>query len=190
MVGGSDWRDVRGVVETLLGRLDADKAVKFTAAQRVGFGSGACARVEWDGRPIGFAGQIDGAVAAKLSLRHAPMACELDLTALLSGAATIARLKPLPQFPPARRDLSLLVAESVPFERIEETLRGAAGANLEAIEYVTTFRGKPLEAGIKSVTVTLVFRSGQGTLTGEQVEAAVAATVAAAGQTLGATLRQ
>jgi len=96
----------------------------------------------------------------------------------------------LPQFPPARRDLSLVVDESTPYERIEQTLLQSKPAYLHEIEYVTTYRGKPLEAGKKSVTVTLVFRLESGTLTSEQVEASVATASAAAAKELGATLRQ
>jgi phenylalanyl-tRNA synthetase beta subunit len=46
-----------------------------------------------------------------------------------------------------------------------------------------------LEKGNKSVTVTLVFRSPTGTLTGEEVDAAVGKVVEAAKSKLGATLR-
>jgi phenylalanyl-tRNA synthetase beta chain len=60
---------------------------------------------------------------------------------------------------------------------------------LEDLEYVTTYRGKPLEKGTKSVTVALVFRSPAGTLTSEQVESQVGLLVAAAQEKLGATLR-
>ncbi len=60
---------------------------------------------------------------------------------------------------------------------------------MEDLEYVTTYRGKPLENGQKSVTVTLVFRSPTGTLTGEQVDATVQRVVEAAKAELGATLR-
>jgi phenylalanyl-tRNA synthetase beta chain len=190
LVGGTDWHDMRGVIEGLLNKLDAHKAIGFTAASRSGFAQGACAEVHWDAKPIGFAGLIDRAVADKLSIKQAPMGAELDLSRLLGGAATVAKLTPLPQFPPARRDLSLVVDEGVAYDQIERTLREAKPANLDEIEYLTTFRGKPLEAGKKSISVTLVFRSATGTLNGEQVEAAVAVAFAAAAEKIGATLRQ
>ena len=60
---------------------------------------------------------------------------------------------------------------------------------LEDLEYVTTYRGKPLEKGRKSVTITLVFRSPTETLTGEAVEASVQRVVEAAKRDLNATLR-
>ena len=62
-------------------------------------------------------------------------------------------------------------------------------ANLEDLEFVTTYRGKPLEKNTKSITITLIFRSPVTTLTSDQVESAVQKAIAAAQQNLGATLR-
>jgi phenylalanyl-tRNA synthetase beta chain len=190
LVGGADWREMRGVIEILLTRLDADKPVRFVPGQEIGFSSGACAAVEWNGKRIGFAGKIDRTIAEKLSLRHTPFACQLDMAELIAGTIAVKRLRPLPQFPAARRDLSLIVDDALAYETIEQTLRKSSPPHLEEIDYVTTFRGKPLDAGKKSVTVTLVFRGESGTLTGEQVEASVATAFAAAKEKLGATLRQ
>ena len=99
------------------------------------------------------------------------------------------QLKPLPRFPAIRRDLSLILGESTRFEQIESLIRGLNPAHLEEVEYVTTYRGKPLEKGQKSVTTTLIFRSPTATLTSEQVEPAVQQVVEAAKRQLNATLR-
>jgi phenylalanyl-tRNA synthetase beta chain len=81
------------------------------------------------------------------------------------------------------------VSQSVRYQQIEDLIRGLGLADLEDLEYVTTYRGKPLEAGTKSVTVTLIFRRATATLTGEQVESSVQKAIAAAKDKLGATLR-
>ena len=60
---------------------------------------------------------------------------------------------------------------------------------MEELQYVTTYRGKPLEPGTKSVTITLVFRSATETLTSESVEESIQKVVRAAEQKLGAKLR-
>jgi phenylalanyl-tRNA synthetase beta chain len=117
------------------------------------------------------------------------MAAELDLAVLLDGARHVPQLRPLPRFPAVRRDLSLVLPEATRYEQVDATIHAVAPADLEAVEYVTTYRGKPLEAGTKSVTVALVFRSPTTTLTGEAVESAVAGVVDAARAQLGATLR-
>ncbi|HSV16738.1 MAG TPA: phenylalanine--tRNA ligase subunit beta [Tepidisphaeraceae bacterium] len=189
LVGGTDYRDARGVIETLLLELDADRAIRITPADRPGYARGACGKIEWGSESIGYIGKIDRAVADQLSLRELPLAAELDLAPLLSGAQHVPQLHALPRYPAVRRDLSLVLPETTRYEQLESTVRAAKLTDLEAIEYVTTYRGKPLDAGHKSVTITLIFRSTTTTLTSEAVEDAVQRVVNAAKQTLGGTLR-
>jgi phenylalanyl-tRNA synthetase beta chain len=187
LVGSSDLRELRGVVEALLKRLDANKPVRIVPDEHRGFGS--AGRIEWDGKPIGYIGKVDQALADKLSLRETPSAAEIELLPLLEGAQHVPQLHALPRFPSVRRDLSLVVPEALAFEKLEQLIRGVRPEHLEDLEYVTTYRGKPLEKGTKSVTVSLIFRSPTTTLTSEQVESSVKAVIDAATAQLGATLR-
>jgi phenylalanyl-tRNA synthetase beta chain len=189
LVGSSDLREVRGVVEELLGRLDADREMRVVPDRRAGYAAGACGRIEWRGEAVGWIGKIDRAVAGKLSLRDLPAAAELDLGPLIAGTQHVPQLKALPKFPAVWRDLSLVMAESVRYEQLDSLVRSLKLEHLEELEYVTTYRGKPLEKGTKSLTIKLHFRSAEKTLTGEEVEGAVKRIVEAATAQLGATLR-
>jgi phenylalanyl-tRNA synthetase beta chain len=189
VVGTTDVRDVRGSVETLLARLAAERPMRVIPDARRGFARGACGRIEWGGETLGWLGRIDRAAAEKLSLREPPAAAELDLSALLAGAQLVPQLRTLPRFPAVERDLSLVLSESVRYESVEALIVGLALPWLESLEYVTTYRGKPLEKGVKSVTVKLIFRSPAGTLTSEQVETSVTRAIETAKAQLGATVR-
>jgi len=172
-----------------LGRLNAERLLAIVPQPHRGFAPGASGSIQWGTEIIGQIGRIDRAVADRLSLREQVMAAELELEPLLKFAQHVPQLHPLPRFPSVWRDLSLVVAENTPYEQIERLIRSLDLANLEDLEFVTTYRGKPLEKGSKSITVTLIFRSPTATLTSEQVEGAVQKAVAAAQQKLGATLR-
>lgn len=189
MVGETDFPRLRGVVEYLLARLNDERPMRIVATAHKGFQKGTCGRIEWGDHPVGVIGMIDQAVGAKLSLRRSIAAAELDVTALLCGGRHIPHLRPLPRFPAVRRDLSLVVSESTPYDTLESLIRSQKPDSLEDVQYVTTYRGKPLAAGTKSVTLTLVFRSPSQTLTGEQVESAVQRIVRAAQEQLHATVR-
>ena len=180
LVGGSDVSVVRGVVETLLRRLDAARTITIVPDTRSGFARGACGRIDWGGQAVGWLGKIDRAVAEKIGLREIPAAAELELELLLAGMQHVPQLKPLPKFPAVRRDLSLVVSEATRYEKLESLIREQNLKDMEALQYVTTYRGKPLEKGQKSVTVTLVFRSPTETLTSEHVDAAMQRVVEAA----------
>jgi phenylalanyl-tRNA synthetase beta chain len=190
MVGGEDVRQVRGAVESLLSALDAAKPIKVIPDARAGFAAGALGRIEWGGTVVGSVGKIDRSIAEKLSLRTVPVAAELLVEPLLALAQPVPQLRELPRYPAVRRDLSTVLPEATPYEALDALIRGLSPADLEDVEYVTTYRGKPLDAGQKSVTVTLVFRSAAGTLIGEAVEAAVKKIVAAIKEQLGGTLRE
>jgi phenylalanyl-tRNA synthetase beta chain len=189
LVGSSDYRSVRGVIETLLNRLDANRDIRITPADRKGFAAGACGKIEWGGQVLGYLGKVDRAIATRLSLRDSPIVAELEVEVLLEGAQHVPQLHALPRFPAVRRDLSLVVAESTRYEQLAAVVAEVKPEGFEAMDYVTTYRGKPLEAGVKSVTVTLVFRSATATLTSEAVESSVLRVVAAAKEKLGAVLR-
>jgi phenylalanyl-tRNA synthetase beta chain len=189
IVGSADLREVRGVVEAILAKLDIDRAVSVIPDAAAGYASSACGRIEWGGKAIGFIGKIDRQVSDKLSLKEPPAAAELDVPALLAGAQRVPQQRDLPRFPAVRRDLSLDLPEATRYEQIAGVVASVKPQWLETIEYVTTYRGKQLEAGQKSVTIALVFRSPTDTLTSEQVEASVQRVIEAAKVSLGAQLR-
>ena len=189
LVGSNDYREVRGAVEALLESLDGAKPVRITPDHAPGFAQGACGLIVWGTWPVGHVGRIDRRIVEKLGLREAPVAAELYLEPLLNGASRVPRVTELAKFPAVKRDLSLVVAEKVSYAKIESIVRDLKLPNLEEIEYVTTYRGKQIGEGNKSVTIELVFRSESGTLTSEEVEGSVERVVGAAKEKVGATLR-
>jgi len=83
-------------------------------------------------------------------------------------------------FPAAWRDLALVVDSTVPAaavrQKLLEAARAAAGSNF-AVEHVTVFdvyQGEGLPDGKKSLAFNLVFRSGERTLTDDEVNSVLA----------------
>jgi phenylalanyl-tRNA synthetase beta chain len=186
MAGGEEFADVRGTIELLLGRLDRTRGVKVVGDARTGFAVGACGRIEWGDRVIGYVGRVAKRAAEKASMRAAPMAAELDVAELLAGAREVPKLAALPRFPAVVRDVALVMDESVAYEKLAELVAELGLPDLERMGHGSTYRGKPIPAGKKSVAVTLAFRSASGTLLAEQVEPLVERVVEAATQRLGA----
>ena len=189
IVATHDLHRARGVIELLLSRLDAKREVKFLPAKRDGFTVGAYAEILWGDKIIGYFGTISKAVADKAALRDTPVVAELELQPLLDGRQLVPQLNPLPRFPGVWRDLSLVVADAVRYEALDHLIQTLRIDSLEKVEYITTYRGKPLSAGNKSLSIKLHFRSPARTLTGEEVEANVTKIIEAAKGQLAATLR-
>ena len=189
IVGSSDLREVRGVVELLLAKIDPRRAIHIVPAVHPGYASDGCGCVEWGGRLVGWIGPIDRPIAHKLSVRELPVLAEMDMAELLAGLQPIAKLKPLPKFPGISRDLSLIVPDSVRYEQIETLITSLRLEHLESLEFITTYRGKPLAMGSKSVTVKLSFRSSEKTLASEDADDSMRRVIDVAGTQLQATLR-
>lgn len=187
LLGGTNLAEMRGTVESLLRRLDARRAVRVEPKELRGYDAGGA--VYWGDLQVGVVGVVSSAVVGKLDLRHTPVAAEIELAPLVANAVHVPQLVPLPKYPTVERDVSLLVAEAVRYEQIAGLLPGLELADLEAVNHVTTYRGKPLEKGVKSVTLKLVFRSPERSLTSEAVDVAVAKFVDAARSSLSAALR-
>ncbi len=179
----------RGTIETLVARLDSHRRLQITPTDRSGYAKGACGKIEWGSELLGYIGKVDRSLANQLSLRDLPIVAELELSVLTEGAQHVPQLNPLPRFPAVRRDLSLVVPEATRYQQMESIVHEVKPSGLEAVDYVTTYRGKPLDPGSKSVTITLIFRSATSTLTSDAVESSVQMVVEAARLKLGAVLR-
>ncbi len=124
-----------------------------------------------------------------LELREACAAAELDLGVLTRRAVLVPRHRTLPPFPSVERDLSLVVARSLPWAELSEAVTRAAGPTLEAVDFLDTFAGGNVPEGRHSVHFGLRFRHPERTLTGEEVDRSVRSVVDACASRFEATLR-
>jgi phenylalanyl-tRNA synthetase beta chain len=184
-----DLRDLRGAVEALLAGVAPQAKLEITPKDATGFDAQASAAISIDGKEVGKLGMIAASVLAHYGLERPVAVATLDFDALLPLAGITRTYQPLPRFPAVTRDLSLIVDEPVTWRELQSLITGIDQPMRSAVEYVTTYRGKPIAAGKKSVTITLTYRSTEGTLRSQQVDEQVAQVVAAAKEKLGAELR-
>jgi phenylalanyl-tRNA synthetase beta chain len=185
------YRLMRGAVERVL-QLVAPRTARVEFAPQGAAGAAwlsAGARVVVDGRDIGCVGIVDARVAKSHGVERPTAAAELELRALLAAFPPENAAAELPAFPAADRDISAIVAESVLYGDIEREIRGLGLANLERISFVTTFRGKQIGEGRKSVSLRLVFRKPDGTMTSDEADASVARAIQRLREALGAEVR-
>ena len=182
-------RLVRGAVERLLKPLLPRAArVEIVAADGPAWLAPA-ARVLVDGVPVGTLGVIAPKVAKLFGLERPTGAAELELHAILASYPPDTAAVALPAFPAADRDISAIVGDRVAYGDLVEAIRGLALPDLESIEFVTTFRGKQIGEGRKSVSLRLVFRKADGTMTSEEADASVARAIVRLREAVGAEIR-
>lgn len=181
-----DFFDVKGVVERLCDsfRLKASFVGLPEHAEGARYlVGGRSARVETsDGVALGLVGQLAPASAETRDLPRGEQVYvgELDLDALAAAAPRDdLRIEPLPRFPSIARDISILVDERLPAERVRATILTAAPATLERVKEFDRYRGPGIPAGQTSLSLRLTFRATDRTLTDAEVELAMAVIVSA-----------
>jgi phenylalanyl-tRNA synthetase beta chain len=183
-----DLREIRGVIEGLLKNIATDTAITFEPSE-IGWAQ-AGVKVIDNNKQIGVVGMASQPVLDKFDFKKTVICgAELDLEELLSLRSAAAKIKPLSKFPSIRRDLSLVVQEEVPWVNIESAVNRKASAELEEVRFVDIFHGKAIPQGKKSVTLSLLFRDADGTLTHEQVDGFEKAILGELTASIGAVLR-
>jgi len=188
LASDSDFRELRGVVEGLLSSVNKQLRPVFKPAEL----PWACAGAEIfvQDKSIGIIGVVSQQVIEKFGLKDViPCAAELDFAVLMELYSRVEKVKPIPRFPAIVRDLSVIIDEKFRWSDIIASINKKAPPELEDVEYVGTYRGKPIPAGKKSVTLSLRFRDEEGTLTHETVDRFQADMVKALDKSTGAQLR-
>ncbi len=121
---------------------------------------------------LGELGQLLPPLAKKYDLRDAVFLAELNLELLLARRNTGKSFKALPAFPSIRRDVAMLVPETVSHDSVLNVVKQTKAANLETVELFDVFRGKNIPEGQKSLAYALTYRSAEKTLTDAEVNAA------------------
>jgi len=169
LVCDSDFRDLRGVIESLIKSIDRDAQTVFVPADLGWAETGA--QILINGKLSGVAGIVGRAVKEKLDFTDlSPCAAELDFETLLALQRSAVKVTPIPRFPAIQRDLSIIVDEKIRWADIIDAVKQKATPELENIQFVGIYRGRSIPAGKKSVTLSLRFRDEDGTLTHQTVD--------------------
>jgi len=182
-----DFFDVKGDLEGLLAAAGPGRFA-FEAAQHPALHPGQAARVVADGAPAGWIGTLHPRLQAELDLDVAPILFELRQEPLCRG--TLPAFRPVSRYPAIRRDLAVIVDESLPAAAVLETARKAAPRELRDSFVFDVYRGKGVDSGRKSLALGLILQGLSRTLTDDEVEDATARILSSLRDTHGATLRE
>lgn len=150
---------------------------------------GRCARLLFDGRIVGHAGELHPKVLTELGLPPRTSAMELDLDALLPTRDLPVQGPLVSTFPVATQDVALVVEDQVPAHAVQAALTRGAGVLLESIRLFDVYQGDRIGEGKKSLAFSLRFRAADRTLTVEEATQARDAAVSLAAEQTGAILR-
>jgi phenylalanyl-tRNA synthetase beta chain len=167
-----DFFDLKGILEALLTDLHVADAA-YRPLQAPALHPGRAAELVVGERVIGSFGELHPKVAELFSLGgRGVLIGELDLEALRTTLPARHLYQPVPRFPPALRDLAVIVEESMPAERVAREIRAAGGALLRDVRLFDLYRGENIPAGHKSLAYALTYQADDHTLTDNEVKKA------------------
>ncbi len=170
MVSTDDLRDTRGAMEAAVGRIAPEAKITVLPKACRGFAEDVSAEILLDGQPVGAMGRISPDIQRYYGLEKSIAAAVLRFDALEALANLTRTTQPLAKFPPIRRDLSLILDEAVTWEKLSNAIQAIDQPLRASEEYVTTYRGKPIPKGKKSVTIAMEYRWAEGTLQNARVD--------------------
>jgi len=182
-----DFFDLKGDIEALL----APRKPVFLADPHPALHPGRSARIEIDGVPVGHAGELHPQWRQAYELPQAPLLFELALDAVL--VRDLPRPQPVPRHQASWRDIALVVADSVPHDRLIQTLAQDPSGLVRSVRLFDVYRpaqsGGGIAAGEHGMALRLELLDDQAGLTDERIEATVAAALQRAQAAHGARLR-
>jgi phenylalanyl-tRNA synthetase beta chain len=188
-----EFHDVKGVVEQVLSQFEM-RAMYFDR-----FPAEAGLTPEWlhpyraaravaDGVTVGWFGQLHPREAAARKIKDAVLVGELYLDRLYKLPLRRAIAREISRFQPVRRDFSLVLDESIPWEKIDGAMSALRIPELVEWRVREVFRDARLGKGEYSLLMGATFQAQDRTLREEELQSFQAQVVEAVGKA-GARLR-
>jgi len=112
-----------------------------------------------------------------------------DVLMDLAAGRTI-EFRELPKQLPVQRDLAMIVGKSLPFEKVEKTIRGVRLSKLQEIKLFDIFESEKLGADKKSLAVSFTFLDEEKTLTDKEIDGMVGKIMGALEKELNVEIRK
>ena len=183
-----DFFDVKADVEAVLGFTGALDDFRFVPGKHPALHPGQTARIERDGREVGYIGSLHPELVKTLGLDRAVFVFELVLAEVVEGR--LPTFNELSRFPEVRRDLALLADREVAATAVLDVIRENAGQWLTDLRLFDVYQGKGIDPHRKSLAVGLTWQHPSRTLTDDEVNASTQQILTSLEERLNATLRK
>ncbi len=113
---------------------------------------------------LGLIGKLSRQAAQAFSIKQAVFFVEFELDALLELPTIEKAFTPLSRYPSVKRDIALLVPESAAAGDLLQEIRAHKKQHVVYADIFDVYSGKPIDEGMKSVALTVTYRSDEKTL--------------------------
>ncbi|MGH8129845.1 MAG: phenylalanine--tRNA ligase subunit beta, partial [Steroidobacteraceae bacterium] len=171
----ADFYDLKSDVEALFALTGRQAVISYVAAAHDCLHPGKSAAVFDRNNRVGWIGQLQPDIARRLEIREPPWIFELAIDP--SFRVEVPVFSELSKFPAIRRDLGIVVDESVTLDELRESVNLAAKGLLRELNVFDVYRGRGVEPGRKSIALGLILQETSRTLTDGEADAVIAAVI-------------
>ncbi len=190
MYGQGDFYDLKGIVEVFLEKIGLKDMPVFSPDINKPFlHPGRKSQVEYDGKVVGYLGQVHPEVADKYEIETEVYIAVLDLPEIIPYANFDTKYQGIAKYPAITRDISMVMENDILAGEVEEVIRRLGGTLLESYHLFDLYEGEQIEKGYKSMAYSIVFRDKNGTLKDKDVNPIMDKIIDGLGK-LGVTLRK
>ncbi len=182
-----DFFDIKSDVEALLSLASDGDDVRFVPTEHPALQPGQAAQILRSDDEIGVVGKLHPRIAKDYDLKRAVYLFELDASKTLASAAPAAKV--ISKFPVIRRDIAVVVDDDVTAEDLLSAVSSSAPELIRDVRIFDIYRGDRIEAGRKSVAISLILQETSRTLTDEDADTVMAAAIAKLEDQFAAELR-
>jgi phenylalanyl-tRNA synthetase beta chain len=182
-----DFYDVKADVQGMLALTGDSSSVRFEADTLSCLRPGRSARIYRGSTPVGWLGELHPQVVKAINLPTTVFLLELEIESAFTSKAL--QYKSISKFPSVRRDLAIVIDESVPLAVLQENVTVTASGLLSELRVFDVYRGPGIESGRKSIALGLILQDSSRTLTDVDADAVVTAVIARLRDELSATIR-
>ncbi|MDR9767279.1 phenylalanine--tRNA ligase subunit beta [Shewanella baltica] len=182
-----DFFDLKGDLEAIIGLTVSASEFSFRGATHSALHPGQCAEILRNDRVIGHIGAIHPSLEKPFGLNGKTIVFELELDALLHTSLPLAQA--VSKFPANRRDIAVVVDESVSAGDVMKLIRKVGENQLVGINLFDVYLGKGVEPGKKSLAIALTLQDTTRTLEEKEIAETVGSVVSALKSEFNASLR-
>ncbi|MCU7918470.1 MAG: phenylalanine--tRNA ligase subunit beta [Candidatus Thiodiazotropha sp. (ex Epidulcina cf. delphinae)] len=184
-----DFYDMKADVEALLSLTGvAQDGFSFAPAVHPALHPGQSAAIAFQGSKVGMIGMLHPELERRLDLNGATFLFEIELAKVAQGR--LPGFESLSKYPSIRRDIAIVVDESVTFESIRNLIRDESGKIITDILLFDVYTGENIDSGRKSLALGLILQEKSHTLTDKEVDEVVTAVLDRLAGEYGAKLRE
>ncbi len=172
--GKGDFFTMKGAVEEFFNSVGMKAKREYDPKAGKSFlHPGRQALIRYEGKTIGYLGEVHPAVCANYEIKTRVYIAVIDMPEVMDFVSFDHKYQGIAKFPAVIRDLSMLVPSEVLAGQIEAVFAQRGGNILEDIKLFDIYEGEQVAKGFKSVAYSLTFRAKDRTLEDNDVNGAM-----------------